>query len=160
MKLHPFQAAFKKFVYLKIKENIYVKHFALMLESIEKEKENLKIKEYKEKLKQILIDNNIKVRLVFGDNPLVIWIHEKDLSQLRRLLRNTYGEWSDKIDRTFCSGESLDVRYKALKKTPVPLEIEVDYDINNLPQGLLKPGCRVEREVITSESCRIVCDTK
>jgi hypothetical protein len=158
LKIHPIRDAFNHYT-APLQRTTIIKALKRGLELERIEKETLKVEVYKKELLEILSLNKIPNRLVFGVNPIIVWVHERDLHTLRTFFRKHFGSWTDKIERTSCTSSILDVRYRGTSKTPTLIEIEVDYDIDNLPPGLLKPGCRLEKEVETYESCYIVCES-
>jgi hypothetical protein len=96
---------------------------------------------------------------LWGTTKVTIVIHHEDLHEVRSILRQHYGQWSDKVEPSYCANDKLTVNYVgAMRGIPVPIELNTNYPLDNLPKGLLKPGCHVERTSSVVESCSIVCE--
>jgi len=145
------------------RENSYVKAILEARESKEKEikvaKQSEAIREYEKQ-----IDMGIKILGLHGagcygsnSNSLSVWGQPDDLSALRKILRNVLGRWSDKISDHYCAGEMLTVYYKGTHWHNFDITISIDYPLDDLPDGILKPGCKVIRETQAVSSCRIEC---
>jgi hypothetical protein len=143
------------------RENKYVQTYRKVREETAKAEAEVKIRE---EVTRLIAEINAAIGLLetthyagcYGSTALNVYCIPTQLSAIRRILRKVFGEWSDKIDGHYCSGNELNVTYRGLKCT-VPTNISVTYDINELPDGILKPGCKVIKEVVTTETCRIEC---
>jgi len=83
-----------------------------------------------------------------------------DIHDLRTALRNALGTWSDSIQSTYVSGETLQVTFKQKvtsrdDETPSPIEIAAYYPLDNLPEGLLKPSCKIVEKITRTIECEV-----
>lgn len=112
----------------------------------------------KEELKAHFKKQGVKTTWVYGWSEIYMVTNRDNLRQVRNSLREFFGSWSDKVDSTGCGEGTVDVRYRSTKKVcAFDVDIRVKYDLDDLPVGLLKPGCKIIRETQTVESCRIEC---
>ena len=78
----------------------------------------------------------------------------EQLHEVRSYLRDKLGSWSDDVTNVFSSMR----RGIAVYSNDTPYELWLEFDINNPPKGLVKPGCRfVQRERVDYD---LVCDTE
>lgn len=126
-----------------------------------------RLKEYKEHLKTLLKQAGIEVPYIYGGDydwsPVEISIDPEQLHEVRRVLRLVVGSWNDKIEPGSCDEDyrgihMLRVYYVPKEEMPFPTRIVTKYEIDNLPKGLLKEGCRVEKETITRVTFSVRCE--
>jgi hypothetical protein len=145
----------KQWVY----DNKYVKAYKKAIVAVNNENEYIANKKISDKMESYL-RNNDACRFCLGSpHSFRIFAYEYQLHNVRQALRAKFGEWSDKVDSADCSdNETVQIEYKG-KKTydGYKITIVIDYDLNDLPDGLLKPGCEVIREEEIVYSCRIEC---
>jgi hypothetical protein len=95
----------------------------------------------------------------YGTTDVTVYsYHPADLFTIRKLLKKICGNWNDKIDRHYCSNDKLTVYYKGSRHyQDFNITIDIVYDLDSLPDGILKDGCKVIKETTTHETCRIEC---
>ena len=78
----------------------------------------------------------------------VLWCcanNPEELHRVRTALRTVLGSWTDELAYTNCIDDELQCNYAPKNEVSEVLmvRIEANFKIDNLPDGLLKPGCRV-----------------
>lgn len=123
----------------------------------------------KEAFIQLFKDAGLEVRERYGDGhetwPFKVKLKPEDLHTARTIARAHYGAWSDSIVKTDITEhwdrdtdediEVLAVTYSS-KQGDFWLGFEVYYPTDNLPEGLLKPGCKIVEEVSVRKS--VTCE--
>ena len=122
---------------------------------------------FKEAYMKIFKDAGIIAKDEYGQGssgyPISVRIAPEDLSPARAALRAYYGSWADKIESV-----SIDKEWKSdwseqrnvCKASYLGPEIEdrfyafsVWHEMDAIPKGLLKPGCKIEEEISYSVTC-------
>ena len=166
--LKPVEEATKKgFVWLG--ENSYLG--AVIKKGIKAHKADIKkqkLEEYKAFLEKSLKEAGVKVNVIWGGDyswsPVSVEIPPESLHDARRVLRLTLGSWNDTIEPGSCEENCLTkkfelaVSYQPKEDLQIPTVIRTKYDLDSLPKGLLKEGCRVEKETTTRVTCSIHCE--
>jgi hypothetical protein len=130
------------------------------LEAEEKASKELLVKAFQEQihLAKKFMDDTTHINC-YGCTDVTIYSYEpEDLFTIRKILKKICGNWNDKIDRHYCSNDKLTVYYKGSRHyQPFNITIDIVYDLDKLPDGILKEGCKVIKETTTTETCRIEC---
>lgn len=79
------------------------------------------------------------------------------LHYIRKFLRSLLGTWNDEIVAVYPTEDVVEVQYKNEEEERLPrIIIEVTFPRDELPQGILKNGCRIEERHHTEYS--VVCN--
>lgn len=83
-----------------------------------------------------------------GDLPTTRFLYVEnleELQELRKKLRAAFGTWQDKL--TEIRGTNLE-HMRAIYEGLHDIHIEMTFDGNDPPEGLIPPTCRIEEETI------------
>ena len=159
-------AAVDSFTYLG-EHNFFGQIITKGLEVRKRELRDQHRKEFKAMLQSRFKDTGIYIGGLYGSgehswDSLDLRVMPDELHRTRQILRETFGSWNDTILPGSCTEASdgvflLRCNYVPKEKLPYYLSIEIDYDIDNLPKGLLKEGCKVETHTETRVTCSVVC---
>ncbi len=99
-------------------------------------------------------DHELAQQYVLSGSYLRVTIAElSDLSKMRKILRESFGTWSDKVANKFISCGSFITTWKG---KGVPVEIWYFCSPDDIPAKLQKPGCKVIETTRTEQE--YVCD--
>lgn len=137
------------------------------IEVRKKEIEAEELKKYKEHILKMMKDAGVPCSGVYGGDydwsPVAVHIKPEGLHDARRVMRLIVGSWNDEIVPGSCEEDwstkkhVLSVSYHPKEELKRKTTINTKYDLDNLPKGLLKEGCRVEREYKTVMTCAVRC---
>lgn len=137
------------------------------IEVRKKEIETEELKKYKEHILKMMKEAGVPCSGVYGGDydwsPVAVHISPEGLHDARRVMRLIVGSWNDEIVPGSCEEDwstkkhVLQVSYHPKEEMKRKTTINTKYDLDNLPKGLLKEGCRVEREYKTVMTCAVRC---
>jgi len=86
-------------------------------------------------------DHELAKEYVLSDTYLRVTIRKlSDLTRIRKMLREVFGGWTDKISTQFVSTGSFITTWKC---PGIPVSIWYFCSPDEIPAGLQKPGCKV-----------------
>ena len=79
------------------------------------------------------------------------------LHELRVELRKSLGSWTDKLDNYYINGSNeLQATYQAtMDNLPCEVIISVDYHLDEIPAGLMKPECKIVQQTTNVVECKL-----
>jgi len=101
--------------------------------------------------------NGLECDYHFGGDYLRIEINRlAALTKTRKMLRDLFGEWSDKLSQRFVCENTLYTIWKPKNFSEYPIEIWYGCPVDNIDEKLKEPGCGIiERTIIEKD---YVCD--
>lgn len=120
---------------------------------------------FKQTFEQLAKNSGIKA-WASGDGsqwwPFYWEIAPEDLHAARMALRAHFGSWNDEIEpgecrQTYDGRFVLQVTYRGKGDLPYHVALRTEYDLENLPKGLLKETCKVVKEEKVTVTCSVVC---
>jgi hypothetical protein len=131
------------------------------------EKETADLKAYKDNIERLMKEAGVKFSGVYGGDyawaPVAVHIDPKSLHLARGVMRELFGSWNDEIVPGHCDEDystkkhMLHVSYDPKEELERKTRISTKYDLEDLPKGLLKEGCKVEKEYVTTVTCSVRC---
>ena len=79
------------------------------------------------------------------------------LHELRIALRRCLGSWTDNLDNYYINGSNeLQATYHAtMDDLPCEVVICVDYPLDEIPNGLMKPECKIVQQTTNVVECKL-----
>lgn len=121
----------------------------------------------KEAYMQIFKNAGITAKAEWGSGsvsyPIAVRVAHEDLSSARKALRSAYGSWNDKVEEVSIDKEWKDdwsvqrnvckAKYLGPQICDVYYALSVWHEMDAIPEGLLKPGCKIEEDIRYSVTC-------